>query len=71
MKLGRVESGDEGRIAMWMLDTDYDGMCVEPRQVFFPLGGKNGGWAKLAKTLKTEINQELIGAYAGTISLPF
>ena len=71
VKKGTVESGNSGRIAMWMLDTNYDGMCIEPMQVFFPLGGKNDGWNKLAKTLKAEINQELIEQYAGTESLPF
>lgn len=71
VKKGTVESGNSGRIAMWMLDTNYDGMCIEPMQVFFPLGGKKGGWNKLAKTLKAEINQELIEQYAGTESLPF
>ncbi|MDR3154609.1 MAG: site-specific DNA-methyltransferase [Deltaproteobacteria bacterium] len=71
VKTGTVESGNDDRIAMWMLDSDYDGMCFEPVQVFFPLGGKTGGWSKLAKTLKAEINQELIKAYSGTESLPF
>lgn len=71
VKKGTVESGNSGRIAMWMLDTNYDGMSIEPMQVFFPLGGKNDGWNKLAKTLKAEINQELIEQYAGTESLPF
>lgn len=71
VKKGTVESGNSGRIAMWMLDTNYDGMSIEPMQVFFPLGGKKDGWNKLAKTLKAEINQELIEQYAGTESLPF
>lgn len=71
VKKGTVESGNAGRIAMWMLDTNYDGMSIEPMQVFFPLGGKNEGWAKLAKTLKAEINQDLIEQYAGAVSLPF
>jgi adenine-specific DNA-methyltransferase len=71
VKKGAVESGGAGRIAMWMLDTDYDGMSVEPSQVFFPMGGSDGGWNKLAKTLKAEINQELIEQYSGTESLPF
>jgi adenine-specific DNA-methyltransferase len=65
---GRVEGGGANKIAMWMLDTDYDGLALEPVQVFFPLGG---GWEKLAKTLRAEINQDLIEAYAGTESLPF
>ena len=71
MKKGTVESGGAGRIAMWMLDTDYDGMSVEPTQVFFPMGGGDDGWGKLAKTLKAEINQDLIEQYSGTESLPF
>ena len=29
------------------------------------------GWAKLAKNLKAEIDQDLIEAYRGTVSLPF
>ena len=36
-----------------------------------PDGGRKGGWNKLAKTLKAEINQDLIGKYAGNVSLPF
>lgn len=71
VKKGVVVSGDPGRIAMWMLDTNYDGMSIEPMQVFFPMGGKKDGWAKLAKTLKAEIDQNLIEQYAGTESLPF
>jgi adenine-specific DNA-methyltransferase len=68
VKAGKVVSGNANHIAMWSLDTNYDGMSLEPMQVFFPLGG---GWDKLAKTLKAEINQDLIDAYAGTVSLPF
>lgn len=71
VKKGTVESGSTSRIAMWMLDTDYDGMCIEPKQVFFPMGGKKDGWNKLAKTLKAEIDPELIEKYAGNESLWF
>jgi DNA modification methylase/superfamily II DNA or RNA helicase len=60
VKAGKVVSGNANRIAMWSLDTNYDGMALEPVQVFFPMGG---GWDKLAKTLKAEINQDLIEAY--------
>ena len=70
-KKGTVESGSTSRIAMWMLDTDYDGMCIEPKQVFFPMGGKKDGWNKLAKTLKAEIDPDLIEKYAGNESLWF
>lgn len=71
VKKGTVESGSTSRIAMWMLDTDYDGMCIEPDMIFFPMGGKKDGWNKLAKTLKTEINMDLIDKYAGNESLWF
>jgi len=54
-----------------MLDTDYDGRSLFPRQVFFPLAGDKEGWAKVAKNLKAEIDEELIEAYRGTLSLPF
>ena len=70
-KTGNVVSEGENKIAMWMLDTDYDGRSLFPRQVFFPMASDTDGWAKLAKNLKAEIDQELIEAYRGTVSLPF
>lgn len=70
-KTGGIESGGEDRIAVWMLDTDYDGRSLYPRQVFFPMAGPKEGWARLAKSLKAEIDEELIEAYRGTVSLPF
>ena len=70
-KTGRIESGGSDRIAMWMLDTDYDGRSLYPRQVFFPMAGDNEGWRKLAKNLKAEIDEDLIEAYWGVESLPF
>ena len=54
-----------------MLDTDYDGRSLLPRQVFFPMAGPKDGWSRLAKNLKAEIDEELIEAYRGTVSLPF
>ncbi|MFG0258864.1 MAG: site-specific DNA-methyltransferase, partial [Phycisphaerales bacterium JB041] len=71
LKEGRVESGGAADIAVWMLDTDYDGRSVYPRQVFFPMAGAKEGWAKLSKSLKAEIDPELIEAYRGAESLPF
>lgn len=68
---GGVESGGEERIAMWMLDTDYDGRSLFPQQVFFPMTGSRDGWARLARNLKAEIDEDLIEAYRGTVSLPF
>ena len=68
---GNIESGGTDRIAMWMLDTDYDGRSLYPHQVFFPMSGEKDGWSRLAKNLKAEIDEELIEAYRGTVSLPF
>ena len=70
-KTGGIESGGEDKIAVWLLDTDYDGRSLYPRQVFFPMAGENEGWAKLARNLKAEIDEDLIEAYRGTVSLPF
>lgn len=71
VKKGTVESGSTSRISMWMLDTDYDGMCLQPTQIFFPMSGKKDGWNKLAKTLKAEIDPDLIEKYSGNESLWF
>ena len=68
---GQIEGGNAQKIAVWMLDTDYDGRSLFPRQVFFPMAGEKEGWAKLAKNLKAEIDEGLIEAYRGTTSLPF
>ena len=68
---GRLESGGADRIALWMLDPDYDGRSLFPRQMFFPMAGAGGGWAKLARALKAEIDERAIAAYGGVASLPF
>lgn len=70
-KTGNIESGGTDKIALWMLDTDYDGRSLFARQVFFPMAGEKEGWARLAKNLKAEIDEELIEAYRGNTSLPF
>ena len=70
-KTGDIESGDANRIAIWMLDTDYDGRSLYPRQVFFPMAARTDGWAKIARNLKAEIDEQRIEAYRGTVSLPF
>ena len=70
-RTGTIESGDTTKIAMWLLDTDYDGRSLYPRQVFFPLADEDEGWAKLARNLKAEIDPDLIEKYRGTTSLPF
>ena len=68
---GEIVSGGKSDIAMWLLDTDYDGRSLFARQVFFPMSGANDGWSRLAKNLKGYVDEELIEAYRGTVSIPF
>ena len=70
-KTGNVESGGTDRIALWMLDPDYDGRSLFPRQVFFPMASAENDWSKLARSLKAEIDETRMAAYRGTVSLPF
>ncbi|HMS24693.1 MAG TPA: site-specific DNA-methyltransferase [Acidimicrobiia bacterium] len=68
---GEVQSGGKKEIAMWMLDTDYDGRSIFPTQVFFPMAGSKDGWNKLAKNLKAEIEVSLLEKFEGSESIPF
>ena len=70
-KTGDIESGGADRVAMWMLDPDYDGRSLFPRQIFFIADVMRDGLLVLAKNLKAEIDPTLIKAYFGTTSLPF
>ena len=70
-KTGDVESGGQEHIAVWMLDPDYDGRSLFPRQVFFPMASADRDWTRLARNLKAEIDPDLMEAYRGTVSLPF
>ncbi len=68
---GELVSGGKGKIAMWLLDTDYDERSLFPRQVFFPMAGKGEGWQKLKKEIRAELNEELLHQFHGTVSIPF
>ncbi len=68
---GELVSGGRAQIALWMLDPDYDGRSLFPRQVFFPGEDRKEGWGRLAKNLRAEIDHNLIEEYRGTRSLPF
>ncbi len=68
---GELVSGGKGKIAMWLLDTDYDERSLFPRQVFFPMAGKGEGWEKLKKDIRAEMNDALLEKFHGTKSLPF
>lgn len=68
---GELISGGKGKIAMWSLDTDYDGRSLFPHQVFFPMAGKDEGWKKLKKTIRAELDESMLDQFHGTLSLPF
>ncbi|MBK8226537.1 MAG: site-specific DNA-methyltransferase [Flavobacteriales bacterium] len=70
-KDGEHIHGGTKKVAMWLLDTDYDDRSLYPRQVFFPMAGSKDGWMKLKKTIRAELNEELLEQYHGTVSLPF
>ncbi len=68
---GDLVSGGKSRIALWLLDTDYDERSLFPKQVFFPMAGKDDGWFKLKKDIRAELNEDLLTQFHGTVSLPF
>ena len=70
---GKIDSGGTAKIVMWMLDINYDGKSICPRQVFFPMKGSAGqkGWRHLADILKSTINAKLAEKYESTTSIPF
>jgi len=68
---GEIDSGDTKRIAMWMLDTDYDEQSIMPNQVFFPLKDEKRDWTSLAKTLNGAVNDDVMDNFVGAESLPF
>jgi len=70
-KTNELEKGGKDKIAMWMLDTNYDERSLYPRQVFFPISGNKDGWEKLRKSLKSELSLELMDKFKGTESIPF
>ena len=68
---GELISGGKAKIAMWSLDTDYDDRSLFPRQVFFPMAGKDEGWMKLKKSIRAELDEAQLAQFHGTVSLPF
>ena len=68
---GEMRAGGADDIAMWMLDTDFDGASLYPRQVFFPLSAGAAMWRKLARDLRAEVDADLMERFTGRVSLPF
>jgi adenine-specific DNA-methyltransferase len=68
---GDLVSGGKSQIAMWSLDVDYDNRSLMPHQVFFPMADAKGGWNRLRKTIRAELDEDLLEQFHGTVSLPF
>ncbi len=68
---GELVSGGKGKIAVWLLDTDYDERSLFPRQVFFPMAGAKDGWHKLRKDIRAELDEGRLSGFHATVSLPF
>jgi adenine-specific DNA-methyltransferase len=68
---GDLVSGGKSKIALWLLDTDYDERSLFPRQVFFPMAGAKDGWFKLRKDIRAELDESRLQEFHGTVSLPF
>ncbi|MGH2459118.1 MAG: hypothetical protein ACRDIY_09655, partial [Chloroflexota bacterium] len=63
-----VASTGASKVAAWFLDTDYDGRTFCICQAFFP---DRSAWDKLARALKSVIDDDAFARFAGTVSLPF
>lgn len=66
---GDVRSNDTGQIALWMIDTDYNGESFFVRHCYFT--GGNDPYKRLKTALKAEIDQEAWESMYQTISRPF
>ncbi len=66
---GQMRSGSTDDLAVWFIDTNYNGESFFVRHAYF-LGGDDP-YAKLKRALRAEINEEAWSALYRTQSLPF
>jgi adenine-specific DNA-methyltransferase len=66
---GEVRAGDTSQIALWMIDSDYNGESFFVRHCYF-LGGGDP-LAKLKRELKAEIDADAWATLYRTESVPF
>lgn len=55
-------------VPVWLLDTDYNGLCFHVGQAFFP---RTAAWDDLRRSLKGEFEDSVWDHLAGTTSAPF
>ncbi len=70
-RAGDLVSGGKKKIAMWSLDTDYDQRSLMPHQMFFPMAGDRDGWHRLRRTIRDQLDEDLLEQFHSTVSLPF
>ncbi len=66
---GEVRSRDTDRVALWMVDTDYNGDSFFVRHCYFTGGGDP--YKRLKTALKADIDPDAWAALYGTVSRPF
>jgi adenine-specific DNA-methyltransferase len=66
---GQVRSNDPDQIALWMIDTDYNGDSFFVRHCYFT--GGNDPYKRLKTALKTEIDADAWATLYSTDSRPF
>ena len=66
---GEVRSRDTDRIALWLIDSDYDGESFFVRHAYFT-GGQDP-YKKLKRDLKAEIDEDAWASLYRTTSRPF
>lgn len=67
---GEIVSGGPDSIALWMIDTDYDGESFFVRHCYF-LGASHDPYEALETSLKAEIDEEAWASLRSDVSRPF
>jgi adenine-specific DNA-methyltransferase len=66
---GDVRSNDTSQIALWMIDTDYNGESFFVRHCYFT--GGNDPYKRLKTALKADIDEDAWNSLYQTVSRPF
>ncbi|MCZ8311778.1 MAG: site-specific DNA-methyltransferase [Magnetospirillum sp.] len=66
---GKVETSEADELALWMVDTDYNGESFFVRHAYFL--GANDPYKALKTTLKAEIDKEAWDSLHSAVSRPF
>jgi adenine-specific DNA-methyltransferase len=66
---GELRSNDTSQIALWMIDSDYDGESFFVRHCYFTGGQKP--YERLKRALKAEIDEQAWAELYGTVSRSF